>query len=248
MRLTVVGSGDAFGSGGRLQSCYHVALGARAFLVDCGASAMIGLDRLGLAANDIDTILISHLHGDHYAGLVWFLMHAQYVAKRTTPLTIVGPPSIEARYRATAEALFPGTTTVKKRFDVDFVEITAGAPLDLAIGRLTAYEVSHPSGAPSHALRFESGSQVLAFTGDTEWVEALVACGQGADLYLVECYAFDQPVRYHMSWQTIAANLPRIGARKVILTHMSTPMLANRDKAVGTPGILLAEDGLVIDI
>ena len=83
MKLTVVGCGDAFGSGGRLQTCYHVELGDHRFLIDCGATSIIGLNRCGIDPNGIATIFISHLHGDHFAGLVWWLLHAQHVAKRT---------------------------------------------------------------------------------------------------------------------------------------------------------------------
>ena len=91
MKLTVVGCGDAFGSGGRLQTSYLVETAATRFLIDCGATALIGLNKLGIDPNSIPTIFISHLHGDHYAGLVWWLIHAQHVAKRTVPLTVAGP-------------------------------------------------------------------------------------------------------------------------------------------------------------
>lgn len=248
MKLTVVGCGDAFGSGGRLQTGYHLDTGQDRLLIDCGTTSIIGLNRVGLDPNEVGAIVISHLHGDHFGGLVWWLLHAQHVAKRTAPLVVAGPRTIEARFTAAAEALFPGSTKVPRRFDLSFVEMQANsAPVALAGARISAYEVSHPSGAPSHALRIEVAGKTLAFTGDTEWVEPLVDCGRNADLYIMECYAFDGPVRYHMSWQTISANLPRIGARKVLLTHMSAGMLANRDKAMG-PGILQAEDGLVLDI
>ncbi|MEL7082826.1 MAG: MBL fold metallo-hydrolase, partial [Pseudomonadota bacterium] len=83
MRLTVVGSGDAFGSGGRLQTCFHVTRPDGNFLIDCGATALIGLSRLDLDPNDVSHIFISHLHGDHFSGLVWWMLHAQYVSKRT---------------------------------------------------------------------------------------------------------------------------------------------------------------------
>ena len=113
MKLTIAGCGDAFGSGGRLQTCYHVAASDTNFLIDCGATALIALDRLGLDTNRISTIFISHLHGDHFAGLVWWLLHAQHVARRTVPLTITGPEGIEARFVTAAEALFSGSTTYK---------------------------------------------------------------------------------------------------------------------------------------
>ena len=80
------------------------------FLIDCGATTLIGLNRLGIDPNTIETIFISHLHGDHFAGLVWWLIHAQHVAKRTAPLTVVGPEGVQARFEAAAEALFPGST------------------------------------------------------------------------------------------------------------------------------------------
>lgn len=247
MRLTVVGCGDAFGSGGRLQTCYHVEAGSERFLVDCGATAMIGMSRLGLPPNDVGTILISHLHGDHYAGLVWWLLHAQHVVKRTAPLLVAGPPGIEARFVTAAEALFPGSTGVKRRYDLTFRELPADEAQRVGPVLVTPSPVSHPSGAPSYALRMEAGGRTLAFTGDTEWVEALVPVGRGADLYIMECYAFDGDVRYHMSWQVIEQQLARIGARRVLLTHMNSGMLA-RSGEVRAPGVSLAHDGLVVDI
>jgi ribonuclease BN (tRNA processing enzyme) len=107
--------------------------------------------------------------------------------------------------------------------------------------------VSHPSGAPSYALRFEADDKVLSFTGDTEWVESLVPAGRGADLYVMECYQFDGEPRYHMSWSTIRAHLDRIGARHVLLTHMAQGMLARRGE-VADPRVVMAEDGLSLDI
>jgi len=247
MKLTVVGCGDAFGSGGRLQTCYHVEAAGTRFLIDCGATALIGLSRTGLDANAVATIFISHLHGDHFAGLVWWLVHAQHVAKRTQPLAVVGPPGVRARFEAAAEVLFPGSTAIPRRYDLSFQELALETPLEVGPVRTTAFEVKHPSGAPSLALRFEAEGKVLSFTGDTEWTETLVPAGRGADLYLMECYQYDGEPRYHMSWKRIEAELPRIGARRVMLTHMADAMLARR-REVADPRVLFAEDGLVLDI
>lgn len=247
MKLTIAGCGDAFGSGGRLQTCYHVESGSRRFLVDCGATAMIGLNRVGLDPNEVGAIFISHLHGDHYAGLVWWMIHAHHVARRTAPLTVAGPPGIEARYLTAAEALFPGATKVEKRFNLRFVEIKGGAPMMIEGVKVTAAEVSHPSGAPSQALRFEVDNRTLAFSGDTEWVESLLPIARGADLFIAECYGYDSSVRYHMSWKIISENLERLAARRTLLVHMNAQMLANQDK-VDREGVLLGEDGMTLVI
>ena len=109
--------------------------------------------------------------------------------------------------------------------------------------RVTPFEVKHASGAPPYALRFEADGKVLSFTGDTEWVESLVPAGQGADLYIMECYQFEGEPRFHTSWKTIEANLDRVGAKRVMLTHMADAMLARRGE-VNDPRVVLAEDGL----
>src|SRR5262245_51677976 len=177
MKLTVIGCGDAFGSGGRLQTSYLVEAAGACFLIDCGASALIGFNRLKLDPNAVPTIFISHLHGDHFAGLVWWLLHAKHVGKRTAPLTIVGPAGIEARLRAAAEALFPGSLRVAMRHELTFRELARAARSEIGGVAVTPFEVSHPSGAPSYALRFEVDGKVLAFSGDSEWVESLVPAG-----------------------------------------------------------------------
>jgi ribonuclease BN (tRNA processing enzyme) len=243
----MIGSGDAFGSGGRLQTCFHVETKAGAFLIDCGASVLIGLQRQKIDPNTIRTIYISHLHGDHFSGLVWFLMHAYYISRRTELLTIAGPPGIAERYRAATEVLFPGSSGIKRRHEVAFVEYEIGTPMEIGQATVTAYEVSHPSGAPSCALRFEAEGRTLSYSGDTEWVDGVLPCAKGADLFIVECYGYDKPVPYHTNWKTLSGNLPRLGAKRVLITHMNNDMLAHVDEAKAA-GVLLAEDGLVLDV
>ncbi|MFA5898232.1 MAG: MBL fold metallo-hydrolase [Hyphomicrobium sp.] len=247
MRLTVVGSGDAFGSGGRLQTSYHVARREGDFLIDCGATTLIGMQRLGLDPDRVSTIFISHLHGDHFAGLVWWLLHAHYVTGRTVPLTVIGPPGIAERFAAAAEALFPNSTQIERRFEMTFRAYAEPFPMDVDGVRVTPFEVLHPSGAPPYALRFECDGKVLSFSGDTRWVENLVPAAHGADLFISECFSFAAPEGYHMSWRDIERNIDRLDARRLLLTHMGPEMLAHRD-LVTDPRILLAEDGMHIDV
>ncbi|AHB48960.1 beta-lactamase [Hyphomicrobium nitrativorans NL23] len=247
MKLTVIGSSDAFGSGGRLQTCFHVAWSGGEFLIDCGATSLIGLEREGIDPNGISTIFISHLHGDHFSGLVWWLIHALHVAKRTVPLTVVGPEGIKERFEAAAEALFPGATANPRRFDLAFRTYRDFVPLDERGVRVTPFVVSHPSGATSYALRFEVDGKVLAFSGDTEWVETLLPTANGADLFICECFGFEMEARYHLNWRTIEPNLGKLGARSVLLTHLGPEALANRERMIH-PIVAIAEDGLRRDI
>lgn len=247
MRLTIVGSGDAFGSGGRLQTCFHVATAETTFLIDCGATALIGLKKEGLDPQGIDAIFISHLHGDHFSGLVWFILHALHVEKRERPLVIVGPRGIEARYRTTTEALFPGSLDKPLGFDLQFYEHIESSAFDWRDVSCSVAPVSHPSGAPSYGLRFEAGGKTLSFSGDTEWVDELLQLSDGADVHINECFAFEGTPRYHTSWSVLSENLPRFTARRIVLTHMSGAMLAASDR-IDHPSVILGRDGLQLDV
>lgn len=247
MQVTIIGCGDAFGAGGRLQTSFCVRSGASTFLIDCGATSLIGMRRLGISPNDIDTVFVSHLHGDHFGGLPWFMIDAKYASNRTRPLVVAGPKGIEARFATLAEALYPNTCGAERGFDLTFVEYEEQKPLELNGVTVTPFEVKHPSGAPPYALRFNVDGKVLSFTGDTGWVETLFAVARDADLFISECFQYDMTLPIHLDYMTIDANYEKLGAKRTLLTHMGEAMLAARDK-VDTSRYEIAEDGMIIDL
>jgi ribonuclease BN (tRNA processing enzyme) len=247
MRLTIVGSGDAFGSGGRFNTCFHVATRGRAILIDCGASTMVALRARAIEPNSIDAIILTHLHGDHFGGIPFVLLDAQYMSHRQCPLTIAGPPGTRERIAAMLEAAFPSSPKTKWRFPWSVTEIAAGDPVDILGLTVTSADVIHYSGAPSTALRLTDGQTTLAYSGDTEWTDALIRVAAGADLLVVECYGYDRVITGHLSWATLRPRLPALAARKIMLTHMSAAMLAHTDEAIAA-GFLVASDGAVVEV
>lgn len=242
LTLRVLGCGDAFGSGGRLQTCFHLALTGSQVLIDCGATAMTGLRRASLDPSAIDAILITHLHGDHFGGLPFLLLQQHYVGKRTRPLTIAGPAGTDARLRAALAAFFPGSEQLRWRFPLTFVELAPGTPTSLLDLNVLPLAVVHPSGAPSLGFRITTGGRTLAFSGDTEWTEALPALARDADLFVCECYAVEPGVRYHLDHATILSRSKDLGAKRLLLTHLSEAALAARERIDAE----IAEDGLVV--
>jgi ribonuclease BN (tRNA processing enzyme) len=248
MKVQVLGSGDAFGSGGRFNTCFAVLREGPGFLIDCGASAMVSIRRHGLDPNRITAIFLTHLHGDHFGGLPFFILDAQLVSRRTSALTIVGPQGLGARLEALMEASFPGSSRARRNFPLEIVEIEPEQPARVAAAGAVArgYAVDHPSGSPSLGLRVDCDGRVIAYTGDTAWTEAIVKIGRRADLLLAEAYGFETKTPFHLDFAALRERLADIGAKKVVLTHMSPDMLS-RDRAL-LAGCEPAADGMVIEI
>lgn len=247
MKLTIVGSGDAFGSGGRGNTCFWLETARGTLVVDFGASALPALKALALDPNRIDAVVLSHLHGDHFGGLPFLLLDAQFLSRRDRPLLIVGPPGALARLDALMEVFFPKSAGSKWKFAWKVQEIAPGIA-DTVLGhQVVSAEVIHQSGAPSTALRISDGEKVFAYSGDTEWTDALLPIARGADLFICECYSYEGRLTGHMSWEILKERLGELGARRTMVTHMNPTMLAHLDQ-VRAGGVLLAEDGLVIKV
>ena len=244
MQLRFVGCGDALGSGGRFNTCFHVKGASVNFLIDCGASSLPALKRLDIARDDIDLILITHFHGDHFGGLPFLLLDAQFT-RRSRPLVIAGPEGIEAKLANLMEALFEHSSRTTPRFDLSVVALTPEQSRTFGDVKVTPYPVVHgESGGPFLAYRVEAEGRVITYSADTEWTDTLIPAAHSADLFIAEAYYYDKIVKNHLSLKTLEAHLPEINAKRVVLTHMSEDMLGR----LGGLPYPTAADGMVVEL
>jgi ribonuclease BN (tRNA processing enzyme) len=241
VQLRFLGSGDAFGSGGRFQTCLHLSGPSEPVLIDCGASSLIALKRAELDPAEVGHVLLTHLHGDHFGGLPFLILDGQF-SRRTRALVVGGPPGVRERVEAAMEVFFPGSSRVDRRFAVEFVELQEAVRIQVGPAGVTPFVVEHASGAPAHALRVEYGGKVIAYSGDTEWTETLLDAARGADLFVCEAYFFDRRIKYHLDYQTLCENRQHLDCRRIVLTHMSASMLERQTDA----DMECAADGQVI--
>lgn len=225
-----LGSGDAFGSGGRLQTCIYVQSEFAKFLIDCGASSLIAMKQCGVSLLDVETILITHLHGDHFGGIPFFILDSQLISRRTDPLIIAGPPGLEERIRNAMEVMFPGSSKVKQKFEITYRELPEREPAAIGELRVTGMQVVHGSGAPSYALRVEGAGKTIVYTGDTEWTDRLIEIARGADLFIAEAYYYNKKMKNHLNYQTLMERRHELQCKQIVLTHMSDDMLGRLDR------------------
>lgn len=242
--LQFLGCGDAFGSGGRLQTCIYVDTGSEKFLLDIGASGLISFNRFGKSTAEIDTILISHLHADHFGGLPIFLLDALLISKRDRALTIAGPPTTAQRLRAAQEVMYPGSSQERYRFPIRHIELIERTPVEIGALQVTAFAVEHFSGAPSYALRVACNGKIIAFSGDTEWTGSLIEAAAGANVFICESNYFQQRVTWHMDYKTLIGHRGELDCDRIILTHLGQQMLGRLEEIE----LEVAEDGMVIEV
>jgi ribonuclease BN (tRNA processing enzyme) len=224
--VQLLGTGDSFGSGARDQTCIYVDCPDFRFLIDIGASGLISMKRWGVSPAAVDAILLTHLHGDHFGGIPFFILDAQLVSKRTKPLVIAGPPGLERRIHAAMEIFFPGSSKIRQKFAVRFVEIGNETPTAIGPLSVDACHVLHASGDPSLAIRVACCGKTIAYSGDTEWTDALVQAAQGADLFICEAYFFEKKIKFHLDYATLMRHRPELGCRRLVVTHMGEDMLS----------------------
>jgi ribonuclease BN (tRNA processing enzyme) len=183
--------------------------------------------RYAVEPNSIDAILVTHFHGDHFGGIPFFILDAQF-GGRTRRLTVAGPEGVERRVVALMEELFPGSSKTRQRFGLEFVELRHREPERITVAGLpvTAHPAHHSPGAQALSLRVEIDGRVVGYSGDTAWSDELIAVADGADLFICEAYSFEKEIPYHLSHLTLEARIHDLRCRRLILTHAGPEMLS----------------------
>lgn len=244
MRLHILGCGDAFGSGGRNNSGYLVEAGGRLFLLDCGPTTLAALKRAGFDSKQLDAIFISHLHGDHYAGVPFFLVDYLHENPRDRPLHVAGPPGIEARVKGLLQFMFGEALEPRPLPPTVFHVLQPETAARIEGIEIFPFRVPHQVRDISLGLNIAYEGKRILYSGDSAWTDLFVTLAEGADLFLCECCFYDRETSDHMNYRKIQENRSRLRCKRLILTHLGEEMISRRAKLPGD----FAADGMVIEV
>ncbi len=243
VQLTVLGSGDAFGAGGRLHSAYLVESPNATFIVDCGSTVLHGLKRCGIDPARLDFVVLSHLHGDHFGGVPFLFMDFLFQSRRTRPITIYGPPGTEARVRELFAALYKQQAIEPLPYKVAFVELQPGRTVVQGVS-IETFAVPHVAELTCYGFRIDVAGKSIVYSGDTGWTDDLAARSADADLFICECSTFETRLPIHISYPEIAQRAATLRCRRLLLSHLGAEPLRRR----GEITLEMAEDGMVISL
>jgi ribonuclease BN (tRNA processing enzyme) len=204
----------------------------------------MALKRDGGRVADIDAVFISHLHGDHFAGIPFLLLESLYETRRERPLTVVGPPGITERVHDLYRVMYRELASRGLPFAFECVEVTPGQGQRIGAVTLYPFRVPHQEHEISLGMRLTVDGKTILYSGDTGWTEELVTQSQGADLFICECCYYETQVDFHLDYPRLAAQAGRFGCRRLVLTHVGREVLAKRD----TLKHEIATDGLVVEL
>jgi len=242
--VVFVGTSDAFGAGGRRQSAIVARGASGTLLVDCGTTTGSGLGALGIERDEIDAIVVSHFHADHFGGIPLFLLAARYVDERRRPLHVAGPPGIEERVRRLASAMGHPLDDRERGFALHFRELPSGCEHEVGPARIRSFETHHQIEAHPHGYRIDTGGQTLAYSGDTGWFAELPRRVAGADLFVCECTLYHPSLDFHLSYEELIAQREAFDCGRMLLTHLGSEMSERR----GTLEMDTADDDLRVDL
>ncbi len=249
MKLILLGTGTAVPRLDRSSSAYLLKAGGKNILVDCGAGTLRRLLEADVTYNDIDLILLTHLHPDHTADLVPFFFACRYASRpRTRPLDLVGGNGTKDFLHCLNETF--GGHLRSPGYPLHIREV-GDESWDWEGLAFTATSVLHIPN--SRALAVQAGSKKVVFSGDTGFCTALITAARGADVFVCECALPDreQPDN-HLSPSLVGKIAAQADVSRLVLTHFypeveSEPIVDIVGKSFSGE-IILGRDLMQIDV
>ncbi|MFW9906737.1 MAG: MBL fold metallo-hydrolase [Candidatus Thorarchaeota archaeon] len=242
--ITFLGTGDAFASGGGKSAGIFVKIKNQGVLLDCGPHTLQALKKLGRKTNDIDLIIISHFHGDHFSGIPFILLEATLQQHRTKPLLIIGPPNIENRINDLYSVLYETIANQEYPFPCKFQEITPLTLHEVNGLKISAFKMLHTPEAQGY--RIETDNSSIAYSGDTGWTEELLPLVKDTQLAIVECNFYDTKLEIHLNYQQIL-RLKSLTS-KLALIHLGIEVIDKVPVLLEERDIFIPEEGQEIRI
>lgn len=193
-------------------------------LMDLGDGALRNINAHGTDLNAVKRVLISHLHSDHFIGIVHVLFSMMNVFNRTEPLEIIGPQGIAAATQGLMDLCeLPVADAAKRGYELKFRELGETESFD----DIRTVRGEHPSEA--HAYRIERDNRVLAYNGESTFTDPVLELVQGADL-LVATVVVLEPHSFHIAPEDLGRAATEAGVKAVAAVHWPTEYEGRRDE------------------
>ena len=264
MRITVLGKSPAWQDADGACSGYLIEEDGVALLMDCGNGVFSKLRRFRDYC-DIDAVVVSHLHADHFLDLVPFSYALTY-SPRQQPVPVERWPGTDSPARPVLHAPAGAADTFRRVVGAwgnddlidnafDLREYDVADTIDVGTMRLRFHHVPHYTETHAIDIASTNGSGRLTFGADCSPTEELTEFAAGTDLLLIEA-TLPRPertgIRGHLTAGEAGEHGRKAGARRLVITHISDELDESwaRDEASKTFGgpVEVAREGAVYTV
>jgi ribonuclease BN (tRNA processing enzyme) len=264
VRVTVLGKSPSWQDADGACSGYLVEDGETCVVLDCGNGVFAKLRRYR-DYTEVDAVVISHLHADHFLDLVPFSYALTY-APRQQPVPVdrwpgtdnparprlVVPRGAADKFRRVVGA-WGNEDLIENAFALE--EYEPGAVVDVNGLRFRFQEVPHFTETFAIDITSSNGDGRFTFGADCRPGEELVEVARDTDLLMVEA-TLPRPertgIRGHLTPGEAGEHARRAGARRVVLTHISDELdelWARREAETAFGGsVTVAREGAVYEV
>ncbi|MCK6564005.1 MAG: MBL fold metallo-hydrolase [Dehalococcoidia bacterium] len=234
LSLSFVGTGNAFAPGGL---CWNGFLVNGRYLFEAPPQALMSLRQEGVDPNDLDAVVVSHHHADHFLGLPFLLLYWKYQG-RTRPVRIVGPPETREVMEQVTERTYPSLFEVS--YEIEWLVAEPGKDLHLSGLQLHPVEVKHDDKLiMSLGFACTLNGKRFGYTGDTAICDGVLDLARHSQVLVSECASRASSVPIHMN---LVDDMPVVRAAlnpdsTLLLTHIDSDVDSN-----GLPNTLVARD------
>lgn len=244
--------GPAIRTGSTNPTSSLLSLSGQRVVVDCGLGVTRGLVDQGMALKDLDRIVISHLHSDHYLEL-GPLLHTAWVSGLQTPVVVHGPEGLAAYWQHFLAAMqFDIAIRIEDEGRPDLASLVRFEVVEpgraFTVGPLTVHCMltEHPP-VTCFAYRFEGAGKSVVFSGDTAYMPEMADFAAGADLLIHEAMlgealpalmarignGDDRLMHHWLRAHTLASDVAKIAAKAQVKALALHHLIPSDDPAYG---------------
>lgn len=246
--VTFLGTADAFNACGSANSCYWVNDALGNYTVDFGPTALMKCNEYECDLDELDLILITHLHGDHIGGLPMLLLHLTYDRTRTKPLYIAGPSNTQKFIECLWQGTYPSTIKKGLPFEIVYINWDTSKPIKVCQRQVISLSAVHDLEAQPHSLRIHGPEYTLAVSGDTGWQDGLIELSKGVDMFICESTNLVAGYWGHLSIEEHCKNRASLQPKQLILSHLSNAARTRAVELAQEYRWTVAHDGLRLNI
>ncbi len=242
VKITFLGTSNAFGHKGMHTSCYLLQ-GSKTILLDAGYSLFSAVRSKFVKFPKVDVILISHNHPDHFMGLPQLVLEDLYVIKRNYQIPVYGPIGLENLIHDVCKVIYNEDVVAHIGKLFAFYEYPHNEKFDIPGGKVETLPAAHSGNARMQIISLDQKS--IGYTGDTslqqEYFNRILEC----DVVITEVSSYEHKIPDHITFKELQ-DLQIDVEKRIYLSHLGETVINQSDKI--QPPFYLTFDGMEIEV